>query len=216
MAEYDELLYYEKIISDNKNKIFIWGNGKVISGFVDQEVAFSTTSTYGNELAGGDAIKSVAGAGTGVSNMTGVMSDKRLLPQALTRITWQDSTLNTLSFDIYLPSHSYDVDVMEVGKLIFDFTLPEGVGSAGAAMVWVPNHYKLNADGSQTNLLSVKIGHWFKSINSWAMTSGNLTVSKEKLKGDNTKPLYIKIAVVLQPGKQFRLQEVLRVWKVQR
>jgi hypothetical protein len=212
LANYSEMEYFLELINNPENQILITGRTGSIYGFVDGETAFSTTAQYSNEAAGSGIAEAVADATNSATNIITNGSEQRVKPQRLTRVTWQDSTLNALSFDIYLPTYHRDVNVMDQAMLVFDFTLPE---ATGLGQVYTPNRYELNYLGRQQNLLSVRIGNWFESINSWVCTNGSFVVSKEKIMDTYpSKPLYIKISVTLTPGSQFRAAEVKNWFRI--
>jgi len=212
MYSYTETDYYQDIIRNPANRILLKGYDGNIEGFVDGETAFQTSASYNNEMPGKGMASEVAdGMNYGQTALTslGMMNVDTMAvpPTYLTRAVWQSSALNAIAFDLYIPSDRYDSDVMDMGKRIFDWTLPS---SAGTGMVYVPNKYTVNTGGQQTNLISVYIGNWFHAPNAFVATTANLVVSKERLMGTNM-PLYIKISITLSPGRDFRAEEV-KAW----
>lgn len=212
----DKITYYEDIISNDANKILILGyGGKTIVGFVDGEQVFSTTASYNNEFAGGplgsaDAVNSSNDMARKWST-GGSMAEAVYRPNKLTRMSWQSSSFNALSFDIYVPAVTGEEDQLEQPLNMFYFTLLSEAGGVFGQTGYkiIPNRYSVTQFGSQENALSVKIGNWFYSYNAWVMTSGSVTFSKEKVAGSYpSKPLYVKISCVLTPAREFEYEEV--------
>lgn len=212
MYSYTEDDYYQDIVTNPSNRILLSGFGNPIYGFIDGETSFQASASYSAELpetaiaetvaGGANAIKKGA-ASLGLSDINTVASP----PTNMTRQVWQSSALNAIAFDLYIPSERYGANVMEMGKIIFDWTLPS---QAYAGFVYVPNHYSVDSNGGQRNLISVYVGNWFHAPNAFVVTTASLVVSKERLMGTND-PLYIKISVTLSPGREFRAEEV-KAW----
>lgn len=212
MYSYTEADYYQDIITNPANRIFLSGYDGPIYGFIDGETSFQASASYSAELPE-TGIAETAAAGINMAKKAAVsarasdMITMAAPPTKMTRQVWQSSALNAIAFDLYIPSERYGANVMEMGKKVFDWTLPS---SAGAGMVYVPNHYTVNSDGGQSNLISIYIGNWFQAMNAFVVTTASLVVSKERLMGTKD-PLYIKVSVTLSPGREFRAEEV-KAW----
>jgi len=200
----NESLYVRELMKNDKNKVFIWSgsvgpNKKGLEGFVDAEFSLSTNTSWGNEVAG----SSFNDLG---SSFTKSFSSERFKPQELSRVTWNDSSVNGISFEIYVPTITRGENNINMAKNVFDFTLSEKSNFAHGT-VFTPNRYNVGFGGEQEGTLSVKIGNWFASYSSWVMTTASLTRSKESIPG-STEPLWVKVSCSLVPCQTFYATDV--------
>ena len=207
--EIDDSSYIRQLTKYSDNQILITTQSptEAITGFVDADIVFGANSTYNPE----SVSSSAAAAMDSMSKTTfdNIGSNKRTNSVKLSRQSWQTSSFNSLTFDLFIISiNDSSINPLHEGIKIYDYLLPRQDGDYYGGTMIVPNGYIVNPLGTQENAIDVTIGSWFQSIgNCFLMQAGTMEVSKQKMT-DGVTPLYVKINVTLQPSRDFFAEEV--------
>ena len=204
-----EATYVDQLTSDPKNKVVIYGGSVTspISGFIDAETVFGASASYNAEQLGYDAANAANKIASSAENsgIGGIHANKRTNSVKLSRQSWQSSSFNTLAFDLFVVATKDGQNPMTEGIKIYDYLLPIELN---LGFMIVPGNYYVNPFGGEAiNAVSVFIGEWFSSPNSWLMSAGQMTVSKQKQE-NGIDPLFVKISITLTPARDFYADEV--------
>lgn len=207
---YDERTYIEQLTNNPMNQIYIMSGGsttETIQGFVDVEMSFGGTSSYNAETLGKGAADNANKTMASVESWMGpdaAREGNRVNSVKLSRQSWQSSSLNTLSFDLFIVATKDGDNPMADGNKIWDYLLPREISGL---LMQTPGDYLVSQWGNQENAVSIVIGDWFRSYESWLMSTGIITVSKQKAP-DGVTPLYVKMSITLTQCRDFFAEEV--------
>jgi len=206
LSKVSEISYITDLASNDENKITIanaylnssTGGNKFIEGFIDADTVFTTSADYSNEQIGSSMVNSVTGLANTLKGSTGYALEATNLERA----NWTSSTFSPISWEIFILAEEKNgviIDPSEMGKNIFDYTLLE---KQMTGVFHIPGRYVPSPNNTEPeNACTIKIGNWFYSYNSWVITNGQLTISKEKVKGTNgIIPLYVKVSLTAKPS----------------
>lgn len=205
--------YIQSLLLDNSNTVFIGNKHEAIQGYVDGETTFGATAQYGRQSAS-SALDSLSKAVRQTAEYTSIIDGGTTFDVPnLTRVSWEGSSVNALSFSMYFIAQNEGEDLMLPVKAAFKMVLPE-INKAGVLGAFsTPLGYNANQSGDQTeNHLDVRIGSWFDA-HGFVMNSCTYTISKEKIDDAGKLPLYIKLDVTLMPTQVFSASVVTSWFK---
>lgn len=181
--------YIRSMVSDPINEVIISGGGAVITGYIDGEQVFGASSSYGDLMGTSGATKTLDKTIDQV-NATLETNIGHISTAKMSRLGWQSSSVNGLSFGLYFISMAGE-NPMDKVRDIWKMVLPKSVNPEVA-----PLNYRANTTGEPTGTLSVKIGNWF-TAQGFVCESALITVSREKVDKGGTIPLYVKVDINL-------------------
>jgi hypothetical protein len=213
--------YYVSNLETPENMIFITGGSGTtpLWGFIDGATSFGASAQWESGMIGADAQNKVSGIAAGLSNLIG--SSQQMKSARTTMQTWQNSTTESIAFNIIklADMNKPGEDPMDFVRAAWSYVLPgkardsgtwlgKKITAAGGGDLMVsPGGYAVDITGGQTGQISLAIGEWFYSPNSWIATSLKVEVSKQRKKGTKI-PLWTKIDLVLSPSREFFADEV--------
>lgn len=199
----EEQFYIDQLTAKSENMIWITGGTgtESIYGFVDGPTTLGAQSTWGDGMLGGEAANTLLqGVSTG-ANMVGAPVIKSIYS---TIQTWQSASFNAMAFNVIVVANKEGENPLDMANRVWDYVLPENFGGG---LVSTPGGYTTSLFGGQTGAVSLFIGNWFASPNSWLVSSATIEVSKQRVKSSG-HPLYVKIDMVLNPARMFHADEV--------
>jgi len=198
------MTYIQKLVSNDINRVTITGANGALIGYIEAEQMFGATASY-SPLTGNDGNETIDKATQQFNSVVGTDIARTARP-INTRVGWESSAVNGLSFSLYFLSYDGS-NVMEEIAPVWDMVLPTtgGINSFIAPMDYMPNQ-----KSKPKNFLEVKIGNWFFA-EGFVMESALLTVSREKIDAAGTMPLYVKLDIALKPLQIFT-SDVVASW----
>ena len=201
-------------MADDRNKIWIKGGKgtESITGFIDGPTTLGANSTWGDGMVGAGAINGIL---EGVNDGRNLSSNSAVKSIYSTIQTWQSSSFNAMAFNIIVVANKEGENPLTVANKVWDYVLPskfDGILGGIGNLVQTPGGYTTSGmaaigQGGQQGAVSLSIGKWFKSTNSWLVSSATIEVSKQRVKGTDI-PLFVKIDMVLNPARMFHAAEV--------
>lgn len=200
-------------MNNDKVKISLsYSGGLLFEGYLKDEMGFSTSATYKSLL------EKIAEDSSGLIGKINKFSEflrgftgNKLNDSSFSQVSWQNSDTGSMSFNIRVISTSYDINVIDIYKTALKMTLP--IEENGKLTLKAPLGYSLLSEatnlftGSGSNAITVKIGNYFNAPGAYVCTQLSGTFSKVLLKGTN-RPLYVDLAITLQPRMTFNYQTV--------
>ena len=202
----EEDYYINQLMADEKNKIWIKGGDgtEKIVGFIDGPTTLGANSTWGDGMVGADGMNAMTDTANIGLNSMGESAIKSIYS---TIQTWQSSSFNAMAFNIIVVANKTGENPLDQANKVWDYVLPSNLAGG---IVLAPGGYTTSgtaAYGSQNGAVSITIGNWFNSVNSWLVSSATVEVSKQRIKSSGF-PLYVKIDIVLNPARMFHADEV--------
>jgi len=211
----EEDFYITEISKNPKNRIWMKGGigTKSLIGFIDADVQFGAQANWDVGEVGAEllnkGLEKINGGKTvmGQSNLRSIYSSMQ---------TWQTSSFNPITMDIFIIATTDSQNVLLEANKVWDYVLPidKGWGIVSAPGGYTPASVLAIAGygEGQTGQVSIKIGDWFYSPNAWVASSATLAVSKQRVKASGF-PLYIKITLTLNPSRMFHAEEVKKWYR---